>query len=249
MDILDTFIQTAKESVREGYYNARNVSLREKLLSQDFSVIAEIKHASPAGEYSFENIDVEATARLFRQSGADAISCVVEPKVFKGKLENITLAKKAGLPILFKDFIFCEEQMRAAKNLGADAILLIAKVAQRLGLNLDELIESAHNLELEVLLETYDRDEMRIAIGTEADVLGINNRDLQTLKVDINRTAEILDSFKIDKPVISESGIKTAQDVEFVRKTGACGVLVGTAIWTAENPGEKIRELKGGSSE
>ena len=245
MDILDNFLQAAQETVNEGYYKT---SLKEKLLSQYFSVIAEIKHASPSGDYSFKEIDVEKTAHLFRESGADAISCVVEPKIFKGNLTNVTLAKRAGLPVLFKDFIICEEQIKAAKSVGADVILLIVKVANRLSLNLDSLIETAHKHGLEVLLETYDADEMKQALKTNADIIGINNRDLQTLEVDIQRTKEILKSVQTDRPIISESGIKTVQDAAFVKSAGARGILVGTALWTSKNPAEKIRELKGGSN-
>jgi len=100
---------------------------------------------------------------------------------------------------------------------------------------------------LEVLLESYDAREMEMAAQTDADILGINNRDLRTLEVDLGLTGRILRTFgKIRKPVISESGIRNAEDVRFVKKSGAKGVLVGTAIWKAEDLGEKIRELKRG---
>ncbi|NYZ74223.1 hypothetical protein H0O00_03710, partial [Candidatus Micrarchaeota archaeon] len=198
MDILDRFIGNAKDSLQEGYYNGharyegRGVSLLERLGPDRFALICEIKHASPAGEYSFKDIDVEKAAAEFRESGADAISVVVEPKMFRGDIGNVALAKSAGLPVLFKDFIMTEEQIKAAKDSGADAVLLIVKMAQRLGLDLDKLIDAAHNEGLEVLLESYDAEELRTAMKTDADVLGINNRDLQTLQVDIGRTARIL---------------------------------------------------------
>ncbi|MFH1424334.1 MAG: indole-3-glycerol phosphate synthase TrpC [archaeon] len=249
MDILDEFIEKARENVGSGYYGAGKVSLKEKLESQGFSLIAEIKHASPAEEYSFKNINVEKTAHLFRQSGADAISVVVEPQIFKGKLENVSAAKKAGLPVLFKDFVICEEQIKAAKRFGADAILLVVKVAERLGLDLGSLIDTAHKNDLEVLLESYDEAEFKKALGTGADVLGINNRDLQTLSVDVTQTEKILSAFDdVKQPVVSESGIKSRRDVELVKKAGVSGILVGTALWTAKDIGGKIRELKGGSN-
>lgn len=250
MDILDKFIEEAKKSVQNGYYNIEEFkceknSLKNKLESQDFTLICEIKHASPAGEYSFDDIDVEKASKDFKECGADAISVVVEPKIFKGNLRNIPIVKKVGLPVLFKDFIFSEEQIKAAKNVGADVVLLIVKVFKRLNLDLDSFIEIAHKNGLEVLLESYDEEEMRIAMNSKADVLGINNRDLGTLKVDINRTKEILDSVgKLNKSLISESGIKSREDVEFVKKIGAKGVLVGTAIWKAEDLRDKIKELK-----
>lgn len=254
MDILDKFIENAKKSIDGGYYNhvqrvkVQKTSFAGTIKKNVFSLITEIKHASPAGEYSFDNIDVGKTALEFRKYGADAISVVVEPKIFKGDLKNITIAKKAGLPVLFKDFIFCKQQILAAKNVGADAILLVVKVTERTDVDLNELINLAHENKLEVLLETYDAEEMKKAIKTDADILGINNRDLRTLKVDLNRTKEILRQFReINKPIISESGIKTAEDVRFVKQAGASGALVGTAIWKAKNIGEKINELKSGA--
>ncbi len=112
MDILDRFIGCARESLAEGYYagtsarpDGEMASLRKRFYS-GFVLICEIKHASPAGEYEYRQIDVAKTAAAFRAGGADAISCVVEPKVFRGDIGNVALAKNAGLPVLFKDFIF-----------------------------------------------------------------------------------------------------------------------------------------------
>jgi indole-3-glycerol phosphate synthase len=272
MDILDKFIESANENLSEGYYNVRPrtnlqkiwpvckfdriyntkaIGLKSSLLRRikaGFTLITEIKHASPAGEYSFEKMRAEDSAIDFMKNGADAISVVVEPKIFKGKLVDVPLAKKAGLPVLFKDFIIDKKQIIAARNVGADAVLLIVKVARRLELDLDDMIAIAHENELEVLLESYDEDEIRTAMKTKADILGINNRDLQTLKVDIGRTKRIISNVgRLDRPLISESGIKTADDVAFVKKAGASGALVGTAIWKSDDVGKKIKELKQGA--
>ena len=251
-DILDRFITAAKENVASGYYSGggkfegKSVSLREKLVARRFSLIAEIKHASPAGEYSFDNIDVGKTAQGFLKNGADAISVVVEPQIFRGSLGNVAIAKKTGLPVLFKDFVISDEQIGAASRVGADAMLLVARACNRLELDMDAMISKAHSLGLEVLLECYDEQEMEAALGTKADILGINNRDLQTLKVDLGRTRDITERFEnIGKPLISESGVRNRADVEFLMGLGVKGVLVGTAIWKAADIGEKIRELKG----
>ncbi|MBI3034553.1 indole-3-glycerol-phosphate synthase [Candidatus Woesearchaeota archaeon] len=253
MDILDRFISQAGDNLRSGYYEACGtekraapvVSLRKRLDLNDFSIIAEIKHASPAGEYEFVDIDVEKAALEFRHAGADAISVVVEPVIFKGNLNNIPIAKKAGLPVLFKDFVISDAQIKAASGIGADCILLIAKVAGRLNLDIDAMIGYAHSYGLEVLLECYDTGEMERALLTKADILGINNRDLQSLKVSLNRTPEILSSFSnISKPVISESGIRSRTDAEFLRASGARGILVGTSLWLSNDKAAKIRELK-----
>jgi len=264
MDILDKFIGQAKENIQSGYYKNfekfafeanfsksrrrdAKFSLKHKLLSEHFTLIAEIKHASPAGEYSFDSIDVEKSVFTFKDAGAGAISVVVEPKIFKGRLDNILIAKKTGLPVLFKDFIISETQIRAAAALGADCILLIVKAAERLNLNLDRLIKTAHSYCLEVLLECYDTKEIQKAMKTKADIIGINNRDLQTLQVNLSRTMEIMEFFDktnhINLPVISESGIKTGKDAEFAKSAGVNGILVGTALWTADNLYAKIKEL------
>lgn len=256
MDILDKFIEQVKVNIKNGYYNLssdiglnkKRISLKQKLLTQRFTLIAEIKHASPAGEYSFDYIDVEKAAFAFKNAGADAISVVVEPKIFKGHLNNILIAKKTSLPVLFKDFIISETQIRAAAALGADCVLLIVKVAERLNTNLNKFITTAHSYGLEVLLECYNKEEMQKAMETEADILGINNRDLQTLQVDLNRTKEIMEFFdgtnRLDRPLISESGIKSRKDAEFVKSAGVNGILVGTALWTATDTYAKIKELR-----
>ena len=189
---------------------------------------------------------MEKTAQGFLKNGADAISVVVEPQIFKGNLSNVAIAKKTGLPVLFKDFVISDEQIKAASRVGADAMLLVARACDRLELDMGAMISKAHSLGLEVLLECYDEKEMEAALGTRADVLGINNRDLQTLKVDLNRTRDITERFEaIGKPLISESGVRNRADVEFLMGLGVKGVLVGTAIWKADDIGEKIRELKG----
>ncbi len=259
MDILDKFLESAKETVAKGYYDIESytepnnekklhrASLKELLSKKNFSLIAEIKHASPAGEYSFGNINAKKTALEFRKAGADAISVVVEPTIFRGNLMNVTQAKTAGLPVLFKDFILDKKQIKAASELGADAVLLIVKAADREGLDLNELISFAHELSLEVLIEAYDENELTKALKSNADIIGINNRNLTTLKVNLETTERLLESFEgnIDRPLISESGIKNAKDAVRIKSSGAKGILVGTAIWTAQDKAAKIRELKG----
>ncbi|VVC00169.1 Tryptophan synthase beta chain 1 [uncultured archaeon] len=256
-DILDRFIGQARENVASGYYDTRNASrpgvkkasLLRALKRNSFSLIAEIKHASPAGEYSFESIDVPAAASAFREAGADAVSVVVEPKIFRGNLGHIPIVKEhSGLPVLFKDFVLDERQIEAAAFYGADCILLVASVAKRCGFDLDNFIGKAHSLGLEVLLECYDSAELKQALLTKADVLGINNRDLKTLKVDLGHTKRLVEEISkaatIDRPLISESGVRSRQDAEFLMAAGAGGILVGTAIWKSDDIGAKARELK-----
>jgi indole-3-glycerol phosphate synthase len=254
-DILDKFIEKAKENVASGYYSkiakysGNGNSLLGALKKNNFSLICEIKHASPAGEYSYEPTDAIKLAVDFRDSGADAISVVVEPQIFRGRLSNVAEAKQSGLPVLFKDFVIDYTQIRAAKASGADAMLLVVKVANRLGLDLGGMIADAHRQGLEILLESYDSDELKQAMKTDADILGVNNRDLQTLKVDLSRTGRVIEGAGgADRPIISESGVLGAEDVRYLRKFNVNGVLVGTAIWKAKNVKEKIKELKSGAN-
>ena len=151
------------------------------------------------------------------------------------------------MPVLFKDFVLTKKQLDAAKSCGAECLWLIVKVFDRLGLDLDDFIAYAHSIGLEVLLECYDQKEAQKAMQTKADVFGINNRDLRTLKVDLNTTKEAIKAFSGSekKPVISESGILERLDAEFVIGCGAKGILVGTAIWKSKDRQGAIRKLKG----
>lgn len=255
MDILDKFIAQAKENVASGYYSEKpnepaafgKKSLKTALSSSEFALISEIKHASPAGEYSFDYIDVAKTAQIFMDSGASAISVVVEPKIFKGNLSHLLVAKQAGLAVLFKDFVISFEQIEAAARFGADCILIVESVMRREKLDRDKFIAKAHSLGLEVLLECYNYEEFKSALQTDADILGINNRDLATLKVDLNRTKQILEQFDapaITKPVISESGVQSGADSQFLKSLGVSGILVGTALWKSNDLAQKISELR-----
>ncbi len=255
-DILDRFITQAKDNVASGYYSIKGkakpavnkVSLRQTLEKRKFSLISEIKHASPAGEYSFEHIDVQKTAITFKECGADAISVVVEPKIFLGNLTHLAVAKQSGLPVLFKDFVIDDSQIHAAAFYGADCMLLVATVAKRLNLDLGAMVDKAHALGLEVLLECYDAAELGTALKTKADIIGVNNRDLKTLKVDLEHTKRFIASvpkgMKLDRPLISESGVRNRADAQFLRSVGAKGILVGTALWKADDLAAKVRELR-----
>jgi indole-3-glycerol phosphate synthase len=160
--------------------------------------------------------------------------------MFKGKIENVTIAKNAtNLPILMKDFIVSKEQIDAGKKAGTDIILII------FGTSPLNLIDYAHSLGLQVLLETHTLEEFREAKKTKADFIGINNRNLKTMEVDIQTTVRILEKekHKPNRIIISESGIKTKQDIELLKNAGASGFLIGTSILKSKDIGAKLREL------
>jgi len=253
-DYLDTLIQDTLKTIESGYYrlktalSRRQLSLREAILRcEHASIIAEIKPSSPSkGKLRQISNPLEA-AEAMRLGGAVGISILTEPKHFEGSLETLTnVCKHAEIPILMKDIVLDPIQLEAAHKAGAHAVLLIYQVFSR-GYgksSLNEMIGKAHNLGLEVLLETHSKEEFLTALKTDADLIGINNRDLATLKVDLKTTESILSSVKPgDKIVVSESGIQTPEDIRRLKFFGAKAFLVGSAIMEAENIEEKVREL------
>lgn len=252
VDFLEVLIATARENINGGYYRSTGSveriemrSLKNSINSLDkrkIAVISEIKFASPSIGILRRKYDIESISRDMVEAGAIGISVLTEPKHFMGSLENLRRVRlTVGVPLLMKDIILSTEQIDAAWSNGADAVLLILSLFKRgyCDVNLSEMIEYAHSYGLEVLLETHTIEEFKLALSTEADIIGINNRDLNTLKVDINVTKNILEKFGKselgDKPVVSESGIKSPEDVRFLKKYGVDAFLVGSAVMTSDD--------------
>ena len=253
-DYLDVLARVAQVTVESEYYeNAKpseslHLSLQKAILkSHSVPVIAEIKASSPSTGIIRKNVDSGEVARAMQRGGAVALSVLTEPKHFDGSLEALAAAREAvQIPILMKDIILSPVQIYAANKIGANAVLFIKALFDRgyCDRTLDEMIAGAHMLELEVLLETHTEAEFQSAVKTDADLIGINNRNLATFKVDLNVTKKILEkNDSNDKLVVSESGIGTAADILFLRGSGACAFLVGSAIMSASNVEEKVREF------
>jgi indole-3-glycerol phosphate synthase len=181
------------------------------------------------------------------KGGAVGISVLTEPKHFQGSLRSLVEARKAvQLPILMKDIILSPLQLETAANLGANTVLLIEALFDRgyCDYGVHDMIGRAHSKGLEVLLEAHSAEEFRFAVATHADMVGINNRDLGTLKVDLNVTERILERNGAEgKIVISESGIKTPADLRFLRRCGAHAFLIGSAIMLSNNVENKVKEF------
>ncbi|UCH02251.1 MAG: indole-3-glycerol-phosphate synthase [Candidatus Bathyarchaeota archaeon] len=255
-DFLDILAKDAKRTIANGYYTNRIVCVNKiKPLSlkksiTDFahaSVIAEIKIASPTHGILHKNPDVGRIASEMRNGGAIALSFITEPKHFMGSLSTFNiLRQKVELPLLMKDIFLNKIQIEAASEFGADAILLIKTLFDRgyCECSLSDMIMYAHSKEIEVLLETHTKDEFSSSCNTEADLIGINNRDLRTLKVDIHTTINILQKEKPQgKIVVSESGIKDPHDIHLLKESGAQAFLVGSALMRTKNISQKVREL------
>ena len=253
-DYLDVLARVAQITIDSEYYEnlkpAESVrfSLKKAILDCKVNpVITEIKSASPSAGIIRKDINPSAIAKAMEKGGATALSVLTEPKQFGGSLDALTQARKAvKLPILMKDIILNPIQIQAASKLGANAILLIEALFDRgySERSLAEMINGAHLNGLEVLLETHTLSEFCSALKTDADLIGINNRDLATLKVNLNQTKTILSSINPkNKVIVSESGIKTPTDIRVLRESGACAFLIGSAIMSSDNVEEKVREF------
>jgi len=253
-DFLDTLAQSAKETIDSGYYEALkesasfNVSLKKAILeAKTAPVITEIKAASPSAGAIRENFEARNIAESMENGGASGISVLTEPKHFKGSLRSLVEVRQTvKLPILMKDIILSPAQVEAASRLGTNAVLLIEALFDRgySECNINDMIEVAHSNGLEVLLETHTEAEFRSAASTHADLVGINNRDLATLKVDLGVTKRILERNNAgDKIIVSESGISTPAGMRFLRKCGAHAFLIGSAVMLASNVEAKVKEF------
>jgi indole-3-glycerol phosphate synthase len=253
-DFLDVLARDAKETINEGYYETStqistpSVSLKKAILESKYiPIITEIKAASPSLGTIRKNFNPEEVAGAMENGGAVGISVLTEPKHFEGSLFSITKVRKVvKLPILMKDIIISPTQLETASKIGANAVLLIEALFERKYCEYDvhEMIVQAQSKNLEVLLEAHNEDEFRSAVNSDADLIGINNRDLGTLEVDLGVTKRILEKNDAHgKIVVSESGVKTSADLRFLHECGAHAFLIGSAIMIADNIEKRVKEF------
>ncbi len=254
LDFLDTLAMDASLTVDSGYYHTARVLPKPKVSLKKAiqecktnAIITEIKAASPSLGTIRTGFSPSGLAQAMERSGAVGISVLTEPKHFHGSLTNIIEVREVTkLPVLMKDIVIVPEQIEVAAQLGANAVLLIQALFEKhyCEMDVDKMIAYAHTKGLEVLLETHTAEEFRKATETEVDQIGINNRNLGTLKIDLDTTKEILQKHpKADKPVVSESGIKTRADLQFLRSYGADAFLIGSSIMLNENVESKVKEF------
>jgi indole-3-glycerol phosphate synthase len=183
--------------------------------------------------------------QAYERGGAAALSVLTEPFHFGGSLDDLREARaNATLPVLRKDFIIDPYQLYEAAAAGADAILLIVAALEHR--DLAELLHEAAALDLDALVEVHDERELERALDVEADVLGINNRDLADFTVDIERTFALLADVPAGKTVVSESGFSTREQLDELERVGVDAVLIGETLMRAEDIEEAVRELTGG---
>jgi indole-3-glycerol phosphate synthase len=208
------------------------------------SIIAEVKKASPSKGIIREQFFPVEIAREYEANGAAAISVLTEEKFFLGSLEYMKEIKQAvSLPVLRKDFLFDPYQMYEARAFGADAVLLIVAVLEKE--QLQELQQAAQELSLSALVEVHTREELDTALSADSLIIGINNRNLNTFTTDIATTLELSNAIPDDRIVVSESGLKTIDDIIKLKDAGVDAFLIGESLMRAESPGKKLREFVG----
>jgi indole-3-glycerol phosphate synthase len=214
----------------------------EALVRPGLSLIAEFKRRSPsAGEISSDAAVTEQVG-AYERGGAAALSVLTDEAHFGGSLEDLRAARAAcDLPILRKDFIVDPYQLYEAAVHGADAVLLIVRALD--DERLRALYEEARGLDLDCLVEVHDEQELERALAIDADVIGINNRDLDEATVDVSTTYELMPDVPAGKTVVAESGISDRAELEELERVGVDAVLIGGALMSAADPEAKTREL------
>ena len=208
-------------------------------------LITEIKFSSPSLGNIRKISDPVEIAKSMIQGGAIGLSILTQPHLFNGSPEYFQRIRKAvTVPLLMKDIIVDKIQIDAANRIGADCILLIQSIFdKKLARDIDEFIFYSHKKGLMVLLESHTKKEFANSVQTNADLLGINNRNLDTLAIDLKTTKNILKDRKEDRIILSESGIESPKDIKFLRGCGADAFLVGSSIMKSKDINGHVKKL------
>ena len=251
-NILEKLVKNSKKAIEDGIYNI-NESLPnsgtdlENIIkkSEHAALITEVKFSSPALGNIRKITDPVEIALKMVNGGASALSVLTQPYMFDGSPEFFMKVRKmVKVPMLMKDITVDTIQIDAAKKIGADYFLLIQSIFDKGLVNdIDSMIDYGHDFGLKVLIEAHTKQEFENSCNTSADIIGINNRNLDTMKIDLNTTKEILHNAKKTKLVISESGISTSDDIRFLHKCGADAYLVGSSIMKTDDIQKTVQNL------
>ena len=246
--MLEKLAQNSNKAIKDGIYEVEyRLTKSEKNIVDEIkknphaSLITEVKFSSPSLGSIREITNPIDIAKSMIEGGAIGLSILTQPHLFNGSPEYFAkIRKSVQVPLLMKDIIIDKTQIDAAEKLGADVILLIQSIFDnKFAKDIDEFIAYAHKKKMVVLLESHTEQEFLTSAKTQADLLGINNRNLDTLEIDLRTTERILKGKKKDNRfIISESGIESQQDIQFLRKCGADAFLVGSSIM-------KSKDIKG----
>ena len=251
-NILEKLVNNSKKAIQDGIYDI-NESLPNSgtdlkniiTKSEHATLITEVKFSSPALGNIRKITDPVEIALKMVNGGASALSVLTQPYMFDGSPEFFMKVRKmVKVPMLMKDITIDRVQIDAAKKIGADYFLLIQSIFDNGLVNdIDDMIDYGHNLGLKVLIEAHTKQEFENSCNTSADIIGINNRNLDTMEIDLNTTKEILHNAKKTKLVISESGISTSDDIRFLHKCGADAYLVGSSIMKTDDIQQTVQNL------
>lgn len=250
--VLDKIIKNKQEEIKQikrdfplnrfkSKLKKSNRNFAKAISEKQINLIAEIKAASPSKGILVKTLHPSKIARTYQISGASAISVLTDSRFFGGLPEFLEQARTASeIPVLRKDFIIDEYQVYESRYYGADAILLIASVLSKE--KIAKFIKTADKYNMDCLVEVHDDKELRKALSAKARIIGINNRNLKTLKIDLNTTLKLVKKIPKDKIIVSESGFIKKSDVKKVKgKVNA--ILIGTSLMKSDNIKKKIKEL------
>ena len=257
-DILKQIVEVKRQEVERLKHDVPISALEERidaqtpplnfagaLMGSRVRIIAEVKKASPTRGLLRENFDPVEIARTYAENGAAAISVLTNADHFQGSIEHLSTVHSAvyplGVPVLRKEFIFDPYQVYEARANGADAILLI--VAMLSPAQLSELRDLAERFWMQTLVEVHDESELDVALDLGAEIIGVNNRDLRTFVTDLSVTERLAGIAPSGKIVVSESGINTPEDISRVQAAGAHAALIGEALITSDDIGQKLAGL------
>jgi indole-3-glycerol phosphate synthase len=245
MNVLSEIIARKRERIREAKTRARPHAFRDALRMDGINIIAEFKRRSPSKGIIREGANPIEIARAYQAGGAVAMSVLTEEDYFAGSLDDLRQVKSTvDVPVLRKDFIVDEYQVYESAAAGADAILLIvAALDDGLLSSLRRLAED--ELQMDALVEVHTSDEMKRAAACGAKLIGVNNRDLHTFEVSLETSLRLAREAPAEAILISESGLKTADDLQRLHEAGYRGFLIGETLMRAEDPEQALRSFRG----
>ena len=251
-DMLEKLANNSQKAISDGTYEIsyKNSKSEKDLIKQirgnkHASLITEVKFSSPSLGNIREVSDPVMIAKQMVDGGAVGLSVLTQPYLFNGSPDYFTkIRKSVKVPLLMKDIVVDKSQIDAAEKLGADMVLLIQAIFdKKFAKDIDEFVSYAHKKKLLVLLESHTKKEFSDSAKTKADILGINNRNLDTLEIDLETTKSILKDRDEKRIIISESGIESPKDIQFLKKCGADAFLVGSSIMKSKDIKGLVSEL------
>lgn len=245
MNILEEIASNKSKQLKKRKRSRDFVSFSDAILSKNkkgrLALISEVKPKSPSQGELREIPDPVSIAKIMKDNGATCISVLTEENYFGGSIDNlIEISEKLTIPLLRKDFITSEAEIEESYNCNADAVLLIVGLLKE---NTSKLFEKCKKVGLEALVEIHNEEELKIALQIGAEIIGINNRDLTTLKINLKTTENLIKLIPRDVIVISESGIKNIVDAEYIASLNANAVLIGSALMQSSDLGKTIKKL------